>query len=41
VNKLREIDPGVEISILTVDIEPETKYSSYMDQFSHVYTFDE
>jgi hypothetical protein len=39
--KLREISPAVEISIMTVDIDPETKYSEFMQQFAHVYAFDE
>ncbi|MDD5368754.1 MAG: phosphoribosyltransferase [Anaerolineaceae bacterium] len=41
VKKLREIDPEVVISILAVDIDPDTKYSQFMDQFAHVYLFDE
>ncbi len=39
--KFREINPSVDISIMTVDIDPETKYSEFMHQFAHVYVFDE
>ena len=39
--KLQEMNPTAEVSILTVDIDPETKYSEFMHQFTHVYTFDE
>ena len=39
--KLRELNPAVKVSIMTVDIDPETKYSKFMDQFAHVYSFDE
>ncbi|HMD89209.1 MAG TPA: hypothetical protein VKF38_08600 [Anaerolineaceae bacterium] len=39
--KLRDIDPNLDVSILTVDIDPETKYSDFMHQFVHVYSFDE
>jgi hypothetical protein len=39
--KLREINPSAAISIMTVDIDPETKYSEFMRQFAHVYLFDE
>ncbi len=39
--KLREIDAEAEISILTVDIDPDTRRSAFMEQFQHVYLFDE
>lgn len=39
--ELRKIRPEVEISILAVDIDPDTKYSEFMRQFAHVYLFDE
>ena len=38
---IRELKAGIQISILSVDIDPETKYSAFMKQFAHVYTFDE
>lgn len=41
VKKLREMNPQVDISIMTVDIDPDTKYSAFMHQFVHVYLFDE
>ncbi len=41
IRKIREISPSVEISILTVDIDPDTRYSDFMKQFGHVYLFDE
>ncbi len=41
VNKLRALYPGIEISIMTVDIDPDTKYADFMKQFAHVYLFDE
>jgi len=41
IRKFKEISPEADISILTVDIDPDTKYSAFMRQFAHVYLFDE
>jgi hypothetical protein len=41
IQKIKALDPHVAISILTVDIDPDTKYSPFMRQFAHVYQFDE
>jgi hypothetical protein len=41
VREIRALCPTAAISILTVDIDPDTKYSPFMDQFEHVYLFDE
>jgi hypothetical protein len=41
IKKIKTLGPAVEISILTVDIDPDTKYSPFMEQFAHVYQFDE
>jgi hypothetical protein len=41
VNRLRELCPGARLSIMTVDIDPDAKYSEFMRQFEKVYLFDE
>ena len=41
IREIHAIRPGVDISILAVDIDPDTKYSAFMNQFAHVYLFDE
>ncbi|RCK71757.1 MAG: hypothetical protein ANABAC_2729 [Anaerolineae bacterium] len=38
---LAEISPHCEISILAVDIDPDTRMSGFLDRFVRVYTFDE
>jgi len=40
VKELRRRCPHAMISLMTVDIDPDTKYSGYLDQFAHVYLFD-
>ncbi|HCX25915.1 MAG: hypothetical protein UX08_C0012G0031 [Candidatus Collierbacteria bacterium GW2011_GWB1_45_35] len=39
--KIKEMNPQAIISLMTIDIDPDTKKSGYLDQFAHVYTFDE
>lgn len=39
--KLRSLTPGVQISLLAIDIAPKVLASSYLDQFAHVYQFEE
>jgi len=39
--KIIEMNPQAAISLMTIDIDPKTKESGYLDQFAHVYTFDE
>lgn len=41
INKLKELDPKVNLSLLTVDIDPETKESGYLKLFYKVYLFEE
>lgn len=33
--------PHAVISLMAVDIDPDTRYSGYLDRFAHVYSFDE
>lgn len=39
--EIRRLRPDVQISLMTIDIDPDTKSSGYLDQFTHVYTFEE
>ena len=39
--ELKKINPDIEISLMTVAIDPDTKQSGYLDQFSRVYLFEE
>lgn len=41
IEKIKEMNPSATISLMTIDIDPDTKNSGYLDQFAHVYTFDE
>jgi len=41
VKELIKINPDLQISLMTVAIDPDTKQSGYLDQFSHVYLFEE
>jgi len=41
IEKIREMNPSATISLMTIDIDPDTKKSGYLDRFAHVYTFDE
>lgn len=41
VERIRKINPQSKISLMTVDIDLDTKQSEYLNQFANVYTFDE
>ena len=41
VKEIKRLNPNVQISIMTIDIDPDTKSSGYLDQFTNVYTFEE
>lgn len=38
---IRAINPSAIISLMAIEISPEAKSSGFLNQFSHVYTFDE
>ena len=38
---LHALEPRLAISLLAVDIDPDTKSSGYLNRFTRVYTFDE
>ena len=41
IQKIKELDPKAMISLFTVDISQEAEDSGYLNQFAHVYTFEE
>lgn len=41
IEKIIEMSPSAKISLMTIDIDPDTKESGFLDRFAHVYTFDE
>jgi hypothetical protein len=41
IKELLKINPGISISLMSVAIDPDTRYSGYLKQFKFVYTFDE
>lgn len=41
VREMRKLKPDLQISLMTIDIDPDTKSSGYLDQFTRVYTFEE
>ena len=41
VEYIRAVSPSAELSLMAVDIDPEVRSSGYLDQFVHLYLFEE
>ena len=39
--EVKKLRPDIRISLMTIDVDPDTKSSGYLNQFTHVYTFEE
>ena len=39
--EVKKLKPDIRISLMTIDVDPDTKSSGYLNQFTHVYTFEE